>query len=409
LKKDKGTYIYRGGNMNNTPNSNRITISIFGKRNAGKSSLLNAIAGEKISIVSDIEGTTTDPVKKAMELNPVGPVLFIDTAGIDDDGILGALRVNKSLEVTRRTHIAIYVMDVEDIDEYTLKDMENKFLKYNTPYILVINKIDKVNRDYVDKLKQRYKDAVFTSSLKNINIDVLKDELIKKIKNIQEDLPLVGDLVPYNGKVLLVVPIDKEAPKGRLILPQVQVLRDLLDHGIKSYVVRDKELESALKDIKDIDLVITDSQIFKMVDKIVPKDINLTSFSILFARQKGELDEFVKGTNAISNLPEEANILIAENCTHNTSHVDIGRVKIPKLLESKTGKKFNFHFQTGYNFAEDLKKFNLVIHCGGCMVNRKEIQNRIKACRELKVPITNYGILLAYLNDILDRAIKIFN
>lgn len=395
--------------MNNTPNSNRITISIFGKRNAGKSSLLNAIAGEKISIVSDIEGTTTDPVKKAMELNPVGPVLFIDTAGIDDDGILGALRVNKSLEVTRRTHIAIYVMDVEDIDEYTLKDMENKFLKYNTPYILVINKIDKVNRDYVDKLKQRYKDAVFTSSLKNINIDVLKDELIKKIKNIQEDLPLVGDLVPYNGKVLLVVPIDKEAPKGRLILPQVQVLRDLLDHGIKSYVVRDKELESALKDIKDIDLVITDSQIFKMVDKIVPKDINLTSFSILFARQKGELDEFVKGTNAISNLPEEANILIAENCTHNTSHVDIGRVKIPKLLESKTGKKFNFHFQTGYNFAEDLKKFNLVIHCGGCMVNRKEIQNRIKACRELKVPITNYGILLAYLNDILDRAIKIFN
>jgi [FeFe] hydrogenase H-cluster maturation GTPase HydF len=409
LKKDKGTYIYRGGNMNNTPNSNRITISIFGKRNAGKSSLLNAIAGEKISIVSDIEGTTTDPVKKAMELNPVGPVLFIDTAGIDDDGILGALRVNKSLEVTRRTHIAIYVMDVEDIDEYTLKDMENKFLKYNTPYILVINKIDKVNRDYVDKLKQRYKDAVFTSSLKNINIDVLKDELIKKIKNIQEDLPLVGDLVPYNGKVLLVVPIDKEAPKGRLILPQVQVLRDLLDHGIKSYVVRDKELESALKDIKDIDLVITDSQIFKMVDKIVPKDINLTSFSILFARQKGELDEFVKGTNAISNLPEEANILIAENCTHNTSHVDIGRVKIPKLLESKTGKKFNFHFQTGYNFAEDLKKFNLVIHCGGCMVNRKEIQNRIKACRELKVPITNYGILLAYLNGILDRAIKIFN
>lgn len=395
--------------MNNTPNSNRITISIFGKRNAGKSSLLNAIAGEKISIVSDIEGTTTDPVKKAMELNPVGPVLFIDTAGIDDDGILGALRVNKSLEVTRRTHIAIYVMDVEDIDEYTLKDMENKFLKYNTPYILVINKIDKVNRDYVDKLKQRYKDAVFTSSLKNINIDVLKDELIKKIKNIQEDLPLVGDLVPYNGKVLLVVPIDKEAPKGRLILPQVQVLRDLLDHGIKSYVVRDKELESALKDIKDIDLVITDSQIFKMVDKIVPKDINLTSFSILFARQKGELDEFVKGTNAISNLPEEANILIAENCTHNTSHVDIGRVKIPKLLESKTGKKFNFHFQTGYNFAEDLKKFNLVIHCGGCMVNRKEIQNRIKACRELKVPITNYGILLAYLNGILDRAIKIFN
>jgi len=395
--------------MNNTPNSNRITISIFGKRNAGKSSLLNAIAGEEVSIVSSIEGTTTDPVKKAMELNPVGPVLFIDTAGIDDDGALGALRVNKSLEVTRRTHIAIYVMDIEDMDEDTLKYMENTFIKYNIPYILVINKIDKLSRDYVDKLKQKYREAVFVSSLKNINIDILKDKLIRKIENIQEDLPLVGDLVPYNGKVILVVPIDKEAPKGRLILPQVQVLRDLLDHGIKSYVVRDKELESALKDINDIDLVITDSQIFKMVDEIVPKEINLTSFSILFARQKGELDEFVKGVRTILDLQEGSNILIAENCTHNTSHVDIGRVKIPRLIESKTGKKFNFHFQTGYSFTEDLKKYSLVIHCGGCMVNRREIQNRIKICKNHNVSITNYGILLAYLNGILDRAIKIFN
>ena len=214
--------------------------------------------------------------------------------------------------------------------------------------------------------------------------------------------------MPYNGKVMLVVSIDEEAPKGRLILPQVQVLRDCLDHGIMCYVVRDEELGAAIKDSGHIDLVITDSKIFKKVDKIVPEHINLTSFSILFARQKGELDEFIRGANAIASLAEEANILIAENCTHNTSHVDIGRVIIPRLLENKTGKKFKFHFQTGYDFTEDLSKYSLVIHCGGCMVNRKEIESRIKICREQNIPITNYGILLAYLNNILDRATRIF-
>lgn len=396
--------------MNNTPNSSRITISIFGKRNAGKSSLLNAIAGQEVSIVSSVAGTTTDPVKKAMELIPVGPVLFIDTAGIDDDGFLGVLRVNRSLEVTRRTHIAIYVMDIEDIDESPLMNMINIFKKYKIPYILVFNKIDKVNSSYIDAVKEKYQEAVFVSSLNKVNIDLLKKVLIRKIEHIREEgLALVGDLVPYNGKVMLVISIDDETPKGRIILPQVQVLRDCLDHGIMCYVVRDEELESALKDMEDIDLVITDSKIFRRVDRIVPVSIPLTSFSILFARQKGELDEFVKGVNAIEDLPEEANVLIAENCTHNTSHVDIGRAIIPSLLESKTGKKFIFHFQTGYNFKEDLSKYNLVIHCGGCMVNGKEIESRIKICREQGIPITNYGILLAYLNGILDRAIKIFN
>lgn len=394
--------------MNATPNSNRITITIYGKRNAGKSSLLNSITGQEVSIVSEVKGTTTDPVKKAMELIPVGPVLFIDTAGIDDEGTLGSLRIKRSLEVGRRTNLAIYVMDITDLDEDSFNTMKKHFDKYNIPYILVINKIDKVSSNYVEEVKNIYKDAIFVSSLTGKNIDQLKEELINRIKALRKDPPLVGDLVPYNGKVILVIPIDKEAPKGRLILPQVQVIRDLLDHGVKTYVVRDTELESALKDIDDVDLVITDSQIFKKVDQIVPQNINITSFSILFARQKGDLDEYINGTKVIEGLPDGANILIAENCTHNVSHVDIGRVKIPTLLEKKTGKKFNFHFKTGYDFTEDLRDYSLVIHCGGCMVNRKEILNRIKICKEQKVPITNYGVLLAYLNGILDRATNIF-
>lgn len=394
--------------MNTTPNSNRITITIYGKRNAGKSSLLNSITGQEVSIVSEVKGTTTDPVKKAMELIPVGPVLFIDTAGIDDEGTLGSLRIKRSLEVGRRTNLAIYVMDITDLDEDSFNTMKKHFEKYNIPYILVINKIDKVSSNYVEEVKNIYKDAIFVSSLTGTNINQLKEELINRIKALRKDPPLVGDLVPYNGKVILVIPIDKEAPKGRLILPQVQVIRDLLDHGVKTYVVRDTELESALKDIDDVDLVITDSQIFKKVDQIVPQNINITSFSILFARQKGDLDEYINGTKVIEGLPDGANILIAENCTHNVSHVDIGRVKIPTLLEKKTGKKFNFHFKTGYDFTEDLRDYSLVIHCGGCMVNRKEILNRIKICKEQKVPITNYGVLLAYLNGILDRATNIF-
>lgn len=394
--------------MNTTPNSNRIIITIYGKRNVGKSSLLNAITDQEVSIVSDTKGTTTDPVKKSMELIPVGPVLFIDTAGLDDEGSLGSLRINKSLETTRRTNIALYVMDIDDIDNVTLVNMKNNFERYNISYILVINKIDKASNEYINTVKEKYNEAIFVSSLKGINIDILKDKLIHKIKDIKEDPHLIGDLVPYNGKVVLVIPIDKEAPKGRLILPQVQVIRECLDHGIKCYVMRDTELESGLKDISNVNLVITDSQIFKKVDKIVPDNINLTSFSILFARQKGELDKFIEGLNVISRLPNNSNILIAENCTHNTSHEDIGRVKIPKLLETKSGKNFNFYFKTGYNFSENLSNYDLVIHCGGCMVNRKEIESRITICEDQNTPITNYGILLAYLNGILDRAAKIF-
>lgn len=395
--KEKGMYMYKP------------TISIYGKRNSGKSSLLNAITEQEVSIVSSIKGTTTDPVKKSMELNPIGPVIFIDTAGIDDEGELGNLRIKKSLDTARRTNIAIYIMDIMDIDRNSLINMELLFTKYNIPYILVMNKIDMVNKDYIDQLKLEYPNAIFVSSTKRKNIDILKEELIKRIQDIEADPPIVGDLIPYNGKIVLVVPIDKQAPKGRLILPQVQVIRDCIDNGIKCYVLRDTELESGLKDLEDIDLVITDSQIFKKVDNIVPKHIKLTSFSILFARYKGDLQKLVDGVRAIENLKNGDNILIAENCTHNTTHEDIGRVKIPTLLQQKTRKEFNFYFKTGYDFSESLNKYSLVIHCGGCMVNRKEMGSRIMLCNEEKVPITNYGIVLAYLNGILDRTLEIFN
>ena len=394
--------------MNSTPNSNRIVISIYGKRNSGKSSLLNALTGQEVSIVSPVKGTTTDPVKKAMELNPVGPVLFIDTAGIDDEGDLGNLRIKKTIDTARRTNIALYVMDGEDIDEESYENMGLIFRKYNIPYILVINKIDIMSKELIDKLSRKFPEAIFISSTNNENIELLKAELIKRIEDVEEDLPIVGDLVPYGGKVILVVPIDKQAPKGRLILPQVQVIRDCIDNGIKAYMVRDTELESALEDLDDVDLIITDSQIFKEVEKKVPKDIPLTSFSILFARHKGDLMELARGVKAVEALENGAKILIAENCTHNTSHEDIGRVKIPTLLQKKTGKKFKFEFRTGYNFSEDLRKYSLVIHCGGCMVNRKEIESRIQICKSEGVPVTNYGIILAYLNGILDRCIEIF-
>lgn len=386
----------------------RPTISIYGKRNSGKSSILNAITGQEISIVSPTKGTTTDPVKKTMELNPVGPVVFIDTAGLDDGGNLGNLRIKKTLDTVRRTNIAIYLMDITNIDENSLNNMKLLFKKYNIPYILVMNKTDMLDQNHANKLKLKYPKAIFVSSTKMTNIDTLKKELIKKIQDVESNPPIVGDLVPYDGKIVLVVPIDEQAPKGRLILPQVQVIRDCIDNGIKCYVLRDTELESGLKDLKNIDLVITDSQIFKKVDEIVPKNIKLTSFSILFARYKGDLRKLINGVKAIKELETNDNILIAENCTHNATHVDIGKVKIPTLLQHKTKKRFNFHFKTGYNFSENLEKYSLVIHCGGCMVNRKEMESRIMLCDKKQVPITNYGVILAYLNGILDRTLEIF-
>ncbi|MBP6062965.1 MAG: [FeFe] hydrogenase H-cluster maturation GTPase HydF [Fusobacteriaceae bacterium] len=400
--------------MNNTPNSNRKHIGIFGKTNAGKSSLLNAILEQDISIVSSIHGTTTDSVTKAMELIPFGPVLFIDTAGLNDATELGHLRVEKALKELKRTDFALYIVDATEINSHTnynnfLKDELKIFKQYNLPYLLIINKIDLLNKESLEKLKECYSDAVFVSTHDRESILNFKSKLIKKLSVTEEDPSLIKDLVPYNGTVLMVVPIDSEAPKGRIILPQVQLIRDCLDSGIKSYVVRDTELESAMSDLKQIDLIVTDSQAFKEVDAIVKGRYPLTGFSILFARQKGDLATLVNGAHAVKNLKDGSRILIAETCTHNTSHEDIGRVKIPNLLKKKTGKNLEFEFKMGKDFPTDLSSYDLVIHCGGCMINRKNMQNRMDEVLEKEVPITNYGVVLAYLTGILDKATEIFN
>lgn len=394
--------------MNNTPNANRKHIAIYGKTNSGKSSLLNAIVGQEVSIVSSIKGTTTDPVTKAMELIPFGPVVFIDTAGLDDQSELGTLRVKKTLKVLQRTDFAIYVLDIKDRDLNSYNETVKYFKKYNIPHMTVINKIDTSSEEELQIARDIYKDAVFVSALKEENILFLKDELIKRLQVEESDPPIIGDLIPYNGKVVMVVPVDSEAPKGRIILPQVQLIRDCLDHGIKSYVVRDTELHGALKDLEDIDLVVTDSQAFKKVSEIVPEDIKLTSFSIVFARHKGDIEAFVEGVKKVEELYENSRILISESCTHNHSHEDIGRVKIPKLLNKHVGRELNYEFKMGHDFPENIKDYDLIIHCGSCMLNRKTMLTRVDMCTDAGVAITNYGVILAYLNGILDRCMEVF-
>jgi len=394
--------------MNETPNANRKHIAIFGKINSGKSSLLNSIVGQEISLVSSVKGTTTDPVSKAMELIPFGPVVFIDTAGLNDTTELGELRTKRTLKVLQQTDFAIYVMDAKDIDEISYFNFIDKFKKYNIPYMLVINKIDTIGEEDLNKIKEKFKDVLLVSAANNKNILTLKEELIRRLNEGEVEETIIGDLVPYNGKVVMVVPVDSEAPKGRIILPQVQLIRDCLDHGIKSYVVRDTELQEALMDLKDIDVVVTDSQAFKKVNEIIPRDIKLTSFSILFARYKGDLDAFIAGTEKIKELNENSKILISESCTHNHSHEDIGRVKIPKLLNKFVEKQLNYEFKMGQDFPENIEDYDLVIHCGSCMLNKKIMQTRVDLCLEKKVSITNYGIILAYLNGILPRSTEIF-
>ena len=394
--------------MNTTPNANRKHIGIYGNTNSGKSSLMNKILGQDISLVSNVEGTTTDPVQKAMELIPFGPVLLIDTAGLEDKSQLGEIRVKKSFEYLKRLDFAIYVVDGKNLDVDTYKKWKREANKYNIKHMVVVNKLDRLSDDERSNINNIFDKPLFISAKNNENIDKLKDELIKSLEQDEEDKPIVGDLLPYGSNVVLVVPIDSEAPKGRIILPQVQVIRDCLDHGIKTYVVRDTELEEALKDIKNIDLVITDSQAFKEVDKIVPKEINLTSFSILFARQKGELSHFLEGANKLKDLKPGNKILICESCTHNVSHEDIGRVKIPRMLTKIAGGELNLEYKVGYDFNEDVEKYDMVIHCGACMVNRKSVINKINLCKEKNVPITNYGLVIAYFTGILDRSVEIF-
>jgi [FeFe] hydrogenase H-cluster maturation GTPase HydF len=395
--------------MFNTPAANRKHIAIYGRTNSGKSSLLNAIVGQEVSLVSAVKGTTTDPVSKAMELIPFGPVMFIDTAGLSDESELGELRVKRTLKILQRTDFVIYVMAADEADEENYVETVELFRKYSIPHMLVVNKIDKIDENQLVLLRQSFNQAQFVSTREEKNILELKEKLIKRLQTDEADETIIGDLVPYNGKIIMVVPVDSEAPKGRLILPQVQLIRDCLDNGIKSYVVRDTELQSALKEVDGADLVVTDSQVFKKVDELTPENIKLTSFSILFARYKGDLKVFIEGAKKIEELDETSKILISESCTHNHSHEDIGRVKIPNLLNKHTGKRLNYEFKMGHDFPEDLEEYDLIIHCGSCMLNKKTMQTRIDICREKGVSITNYGVVLAYLNGIIERATQVFS
>lgn len=389
--------------------SMRLHIGVFGRTNVGKSSLLNKITNQEVSIVSDIAGTTTDVVEKSMELLPVGPVTFLDTAGLDDETELSVQRIEKTMKVVNRIDVAVVVCDFNGIGKFE-NDLIEKFKELKIPYLIVVNKCDLAPKSFHIDLKPELSNVIYTSVKKDEKIVFkFKEALVNLLPEDFVNSPkIVGDLVPAKSTVILVIPIDKEAPKGRIILPQVQTLRDLLDNNCLSYVVKESELKDALDNLKTPPaLVVTDSQAFKKVSEIVPENVSLTSFSILFARLKGDLDEFVNGARAIENLKDGDMVLILESCTHHAIEDDIGRVKIPNLLRKKTGKNLVIHNYAGHDFP-DIKDYKLIIHCGACMTNRREVLSRVLIANQNNVPITNYGVVISYCLGILPRAIKIF-
>lgn len=386
--------------LNSTPRAERYHIAFFGNRNAGKSSLLNAVANQDLAVVSPVLGTTTDPVYKSMEILPIGPCVLIDTPGFDDEGALGEMRIKKTRDVLGKADAAVLVID--GITGRSEKDDEliSIFQERKIPYIVVYNKEDEVSER---------KDGLFYVSAKNkSHIDELSIKL-SELKAEKDEKHLVSDLIPPHSLIVLVIPIDSSAPKGRLILPQQQVIRDILDSGSSVIASRDVELERALEEMKrEPDLVITDSQVFAPVSKIVPQSIPLTSFSILMARYKGFLEEAVKGVSRIKDLKDGDDILIAEGCTHHRQCEDIGSVKIPSWLRKFTGKDFNFNFSSGSGFPDDLSKYGLIIHCGACMLNNREVLSRMERAIKQQIPFTNYGIAISYMNGILKRSLEIF-
>ena len=393
-----------------TLKSMRLHIGIFGKTNVGKSSILNRITGQDISIVSDIAGTTTDVVEKSMELLPIGPVNFLDTAGINDSTALAAERIEKTMKILNRTDIAVVVCTPDSIDDYE-KSLIEKFNELKIPFIILVNKIDINTSSYPWEEQGITQNIIFTSAHTDKDLVFkFKEALVKLLPEDFVNSPkIAGDLIPEKSTVILVVPIDKEAPKGRIILPQVQTLRDLLDSNCISIVVKENELKDALENLKTPpSLVITDSQAFKQVAEIVPDSIPLTSFSILFARLKGDLEAFAKGAQAIDNLQDGDRILILESCTHHAIEDDIGRVKIPNLLKKKTGKNLIIENIAGHDFP-DISQYKLIIHCGACMTNRREVLSRILIANKQNIPISNYGIVISYCLGILPRATGIFN
>lgn len=383
--------------MENTPVSMRKHVVITGKTNAGKSTLLNSLLGQETSIVSEIKGTTTDPVLKAMELIPYGPIALIDTAGIGDDTALGLKRTEKTKRMLDRADLVISVMDASDAD---VMPADTKL-----PYILVFTKCEKLSTAAADKLKEEYPDAVFMSDYCKTGLEELKGKMIAELKKQdRDDDTFIGDLLPEGSTVVLVTPIDSAAPKGRLILPQVQILRDCLDNNMTAYVTKENTLKDALDNLKKVDLVITDSQAFKLVNEIVPPSVPLTSFSMILARKKGNFKQFLDGAEHILKLKSGDRVLVLEGCTHNTTHEDIGKVKLPKLIEKRTGAKCVYEHRAGYDFPDNLDGYSLALSCGMCMINKQEINSRLEKLKKAGVPVVNYGIALAYLNGILDRA-----
>lgn len=390
--------------LNQTVSAERVHIGFFGLRNAGKSSLVNAVTAQKLSLVSDVLGTTTDPVKKAMELLPMGPVVIIDTPGLDDVGKLGSQRVERAKQVLRQTDVAVLVVDALKGLSAIDNEMIALFKEKNLPYIIAFNK-----SDLLDTIPDGDKNEIYVSAQNNFNINELKEKIAAFSKNAESDKKILADLVNANETVVLVIPIDSSAPKGRLILPQQQTIRELLDIGAVAVATRETELKTTLDSLKNPPkLVITDSQAFGFVSKVVPKDILLTSFSILFARYKGDLATVVGGAAQLDKLNDGDKVLISEGCTHHRQCKDIGTVKLPGWITDYTGKKIEFEFTSGTEFPEETSKYALVVHCGGCMLNEKEMQSRILRCKQNGTPITNYGVAIAQMHGILKRSLEPF-
>ena len=390
--------------LNNTPTSERISIGFFGMRNAGKSSLVNAVTSQSLSLVSDIKGTTTDPVKKAMELLPLGPVVIIDTPGLDDEGTLGEMRVRRAKETLATVHIAVLVVDaikgMSKEDKSLAAEIESKKI----PLIIAMNKCD-----LLGSVPKNEGATVYVSAEKNIGINELKDKLASLSKSAKTDKKILSDIVSKGDTVMLVTPIDESAPKGRLILPQQQTIRELLEIGAVTLIVQVQEIPMALSNLKNPPkLVITDSQVFGKVAQLLPKDIKLTSFSILFARYKGDLDTVVQGADKLSDLKDGDKILISEGCTHHRQCKDIGTVKLPGWIEGFSGKTLQFEFTSGGDFPDDLSGYALVVHCGGCTLNENEMKNRLERCRQQGISITNYGTAIAEIHGILRRSLEAF-
>ena len=399
--------------MNQTPSSERVHIGFFGRRNAGKSSVLNAVTGQDLAVVSDVKGTTTDPVQKSMELLPLGPVVVIDTPGIDDEGELGALRVKKSYKVLNKSDAAVLVVDASlGLCEEDFAFIEH-IQKKQIPYAVAFNKSDLAPSASLAKdlqyLKEHQIDFVSVSTADLSGIDTLKEKIATLAKTEDTKLRIVADLIHPSDFVVLVVPIDKAAPKGRLILPQQQTIRDILEADATAIVVKEYELRDTLAHLgKKPRLVITDSQVFAKVSADTPADIMLTSFSILFARYKGNLPALIKGVTALEQIEDGDKILVSEGCTHHRQCDDIGSVKLPRWIRQYTGKEPEFVFSSGTEFPADLSPYKMIVHCGGCMLNEREMKYRLACAKDQNIPMTNYGILIAYIQGILKRSVEPF-